>query len=163
MVTLTTSGTVDDYTPAVRSSIITAFAERAQVAESDVTLEVTAASVLLSVSIVSPTRAAAQSVQSTLTPMLSSTADAALFLPPGLTVETVPEIVVTETGSSSSAGALGPIVGGAVGAVAIVTAGCAIAAYYAWKVKQQAVPTSHFKMEPLHETSISITKDGVRV
>ena len=71
----------------MRSSIITAFAEGAQVAERDMTLEVTAgaASVILSVSIASPTRDAAQSVESTLTPMLSSTADAAAFLPPGLT------------------------------------------------------------------------------
>ena len=131
-------------------------------AERDVTLEVTAASVILSVSIASPTRNAAQSVESTLTPMLSSPADAAAFLPPGLTVETVPEIEVTETGSSSSAGALalGPVVGGVVGAVVVA---CAIAAYYAWKRKQQAVPTTHFKMDSLNEASISMTKDGARV
>jgi len=137
VVTLTASGTVDDYTPDVRSSIIRSFAMGAQVAESDVTLEVTAASVILLVSIASPTRAAAQSVQNTLTPMLSSTDDAALFMPPGLTVETVPEIEVTETGSSSSADddalPLGPIAGAA--AAALVFAACTIAVYCALRGK----------------------------
>ena len=121
----------------MRSSIIKSFAMGAQVAESDVTLEVTAASVILSVSIASPTRAAAQSVQSTLTPLLSSTANAALFMPPGMTVETVPEIEVTERGSSSSADddalPLGPLAGGAAGA--LVFAACTIAVYCALRRK----------------------------
>ena len=95
------SGSVDDYTADVRSSIIKAFAERAQVAESDVMLQVTAASVNLEVVIVCSTRDASDAVTRTIQPMLSSSTGASVFLPEGLTVESVPVVEVIDVAGES--------------------------------------------------------------
>lgn len=133
VVTLTAAGSVDDYTPAVRSSIIRAFAEGAGASESDVTLIVTPASVRLSVSIASPTRAAAEAIQTAITPLLSSTSAASAFLPSGLAAETVPEIQVVESGRGGSSAAeipIAAIAGAAGGAVLLLVVGVIL--FLAW-------------------------------
>jgi len=133
VVTLTAAGSVDDYTPAVRSSIIRAFAEGAGASESDVTLIVTPASVRLSVSIASPTRAAAEAIQTAITPLLSSTSAASAFLPSGLAAETVPEIQVVESGRGGSSAAeipIAAIAGVAGGTVLLLVVGVIL--FLAW-------------------------------
>lgn len=102
IIRMVASGTVDDYTAALRSDILARFAKAAGVAESRVSLEVTAASVNLVVTITSTSKTAAGSVKSSLEPSLSSVAAATALLPPGVTVESVPTLEVVKSAELSS-------------------------------------------------------------
>ena len=95
-VTLVTSGTLDDFTDAVRLSIVSSFANAAGVSTSRVSLEVTPASVLLSISIASTSRDAAQAVQAMLAPRLATASAAAELMPRGVSVVSTPKVSVSE-------------------------------------------------------------------
>ena len=91
-VTLVVSGDVSDYTASVCDSIVVSFASAANVPASSVRLTVTLGSVRLALSVAATTRAAAQSVETALAPVLSSVASASALLPAGLFV-TAPPLV----------------------------------------------------------------------
>lgn len=101
IVSLTASGTVSDYTPTRQRAIAHNFAVAAGVSVDRVSIAVLPASVRLVITIVSPTRAAAQSIQTALAPSLASPAAAAALLPDDVTVESTPTIVAVDTGAPS--------------------------------------------------------------
>ena len=91
-VTLVVSGDVSDYTASVCDSIVDSFAAAVNVPASSVRLTVTSGSVRLALSVAAATRAAAQTVETALAPVLSSVASASALLPAGLFV-TAPPLV----------------------------------------------------------------------
>ena len=126
------SGAVEDYTDTVKDTIKANFAAAAGVDASLIEIRIVAASVRIIITIRSPTRAAAEAVQTTLAPTLASASAATALMPSGFTVEQTPTIDVAEAppeGTShspppppeSNAGALiGGIVGGVVGGVILL-------------------------------------------
>jgi hypothetical protein len=89
---LVVSGDVSDYTASVCDSIVDSFAAAVNVPASSVRLTVTSGSVRLALSVAAATRAAAQTVETALAPVLSSVASASALLPAGLFV-TAPPLV----------------------------------------------------------------------
>lgn len=124
MVTLVASGSVDDYTLSVRSTIVANFASAAGVSASAVSVEVSAASVRIEVSVASASRAAAEAVQQTLAPSLTSAASATALLPAGLTVVATPVVQITSASPASPAEEddLMPLMAAGAGGALVVTA-----------------------------------------
>ena len=144
MLTLTASGSVSDYsdTTALRRSI----AASAGVAPSSTVITVAAASVIITATITVPASTAA-SVQTKLSSSLGTAAAASAAL--GITVESDPTVTVssatpkalTGVGASniegdSDSSSMGPIIGGAVGAVAVVAALVGVGVYVKKKSKK---------------------------
>jgi len=94
------SGSVEDYNQEIRGEIVSNFASAAGVNENLVTLVVSAGSVVLTVTISSPTSAAAEAVAAAITPALTSAEAASAFMPSGFTVESTPEIAIATQDSS---------------------------------------------------------------
>ena len=101
VVSMTASGTVDDYSGGVREQILSKFAQEAGVARTRVSIEVTAASVNIVLSIKSDTKAAAEAVKVTLANSIKTAEGATAFLPDGFTVETIPVINVSKATEES--------------------------------------------------------------
>ena len=95
IVEMVAAGTVDDYDAAAKASLASKFAELAGVDPSAVEVIVRAASVIITVKIISETAAAAATLSSTLASTLSDASAASSFT--GLTITSAPTIaVVTE-------------------------------------------------------------------
>jgi hypothetical protein len=134
VVTMTASGDVADYTASVQAAIVANFASAAGVAQSRVSLRVSAASVRLEITIESASKAAADAAQSSLAPALADASATADLMPAGFTVESTPTIAVVaapEPGTTlsppppsrsptPSASSLGGVLGGGVGGAAIL-------------------------------------------
>ena len=92
---MTVSGDVSDFTSEVQATIISNFASSAGVAEEQVSLTVSSASVRLELTIESTSEAAAQAAQTSLGPALADASAASSLMPAGFTVESTPTIAVT--------------------------------------------------------------------
>ena len=92
VLTLTASGSVNDYSDSDKSSLQQKVADAAGVDKSLVTIRVTAASVRITATIAVPASMAADEVQTSLASTLGTAAAASAAL--GLTIEEVPTIVV---------------------------------------------------------------------
>ena len=92
----TVSGAVEDYTPSMRAAIGSSFALAAGVSSSQVMVSVEAASVLLTVSIVSNTQGAADAAKAALTPALATFDAVAELLPAGMSIHSIPTLAVVE-------------------------------------------------------------------
>ena len=96
VISFVTSGAVEDYTPAVQSTITANFARAAGVAPGQAWATVEAASVRLSITIASSTQAGANAVKATLAPLVNTTESTAALLPSGLRVDSVPTVAILE-------------------------------------------------------------------
>ena len=94
MLTLTASGSVSDYTDSDKSSLQEKVANIAGVDKSLVTIEVVAASVIITATIGVPTSTTAAAVEASLSSKLGTAAAASEEL--GITVESEPVITTTE-------------------------------------------------------------------
>ena len=96
VVQMTAAGDVSDYGTEVKAGLASKFAELAGVDPSAVTVEVTPASVLITVSIIVQNAAAATALASTVTERLGDASAASAFT--GLTITSAPSVTaVTET------------------------------------------------------------------
>ena len=140
---MTASGDVADYTASVQDAIVAKFAIAAGVAQSRVSLRVSAASVRLEITIESASKASADGVQSSLGPALADASAASDLMPAGFTVESAPTIATVaapEPGTTlspppppspsadASSGSLGGGIAGAGGGGAAI-----LLAFLCWK------------------------------
>lgn len=123
---LRAAGVVTDYTPSVVALMRGDLAIAAGVLSSDVDLRVSAASVLLSVTIALPSTASADVATAALTPKLASAAAAtSIFTSTAVTVESVvaqPSTATLSTSALSTAALAGIIAGSACALLAIAAA-----------------------------------------
>ena len=91
-VAMTASGNVQDFGPSQRADIAGRFATLARVDPTAVAVEVTSASVIITVAITVPDASAAAAAQSSMTATLNSTAAASSFT--GLTITSAPVVAV---------------------------------------------------------------------
>ena len=120
MLTLTASGSVSDYSDT--SDLQARIATAAGVDKSLVTIEVAAASVIITATIVVPASTTAEAVQTSLASTLGTAATASDAL--GITIESAPAITSTEAlQSSSSSDSSSPvaIIVGVLAAVVVVS------------------------------------------
>ena len=96
------SGAVEDFHAAARDAIISNFAAAAEVEKRVVSLEISAASVRLTVTIEASSQAAAQGTKAMLAPSLQSAAVANALMPNGIVLESTPSIAVSVANSSTS-------------------------------------------------------------
>lgn len=95
VVSLVCSGTIDDITTSARSQIASNFAAAAGVSTNEVDVSVSAGSVRITVTITTSTQAGAEAVQSNLLPALASAGTATALMPPTVTVEAAPTLIVS--------------------------------------------------------------------
>jgi hypothetical protein len=142
VLTLMASGSVSDYSDT--SALRRAIAASAGVAPSSTVITVAPASVIITATITVPASSAA-SVLTLVSSTLGTAADASAAL--GITVESDPTVAisspktVTDAGASnvegdSDSSSMGPIIGGAVGAVAAVAALVGVGVYVKMKAKK---------------------------
>ena len=134
MLTLTASGSVGDYSDT--SSLQQAVATAAGVDKSLVTIEVAAASVIITATIAVPASTTAAAVEASLSSKLGTAAAASEAL--GITVESEPVITTTEElePSSSDSSSVGMIVGVLVAVLAV----CLLCACCIMRKRQQNKP-----------------------
>lgn len=96
VISFVASGAVEDYTPALQSTITANFARAAGVAHEQAWITVEAASVRLSITIASSTQAGANAVKATLAPLLNTTESTSALLPSGLRLDSIPTVAILE-------------------------------------------------------------------
>ena len=139
MLTLTAAGSVSDYedTSSLQQNVATA----AGVDTSLVTIEVSAASVIITATIAVPASTTAAAVQTSLSSTLGTAADASAAL--GVTIESAPTVALVEAEDSTSESSgdgvpVAAIIGAAVGAlVLLVGTLLGVGAYRGWWVPAQ--------------------------